>query len=434
MVQHTPNTATKPRVFSKLRMAHFMLLASCMNTSRIIATPQVWLEGEAVRQLEQTAQLADCVAAVGMPDLHPGPTYPIGAAFGFSQTIHPRLVGSDAGCGALVVVLDKVKFSANVERRLEQQFNGAPPSVAGHEHAPEQLVHAVWHHGVKGLLQFDVPATVAALVNLITDAGDVSPSVPPQLCPYVGFANALGTVGGGNHFAEIGRVCDVFDQPAAERMRLNKDQLVLLCHSGSRGLGKAVADTWSQEVLHQNNAAGYLADLAGAVRFAQANRIFLAWRLLEALGMHRTSSIGFAFDVVHNCVNRELVATTPMWVHRKGCAPAHQGQSTVVLGSRGTRSWIMTGTGNPDGLSSVAHGAGRKMMRSLARANLRARYHRDQLIKTRCGSKVICDDSNLLYEEHPDAYKPIEPVIDSLEQAGLATKVAAVMPLLTVKK
>ena len=405
-----------------------------MNTSRIIATPQVWLEGEAVRQLEQTAQLPDCIAAIGMPDLHPGPTYPIGAAFGFSQTIRPRLVGSDAGCGALVVVLDKVKFSAQIERRLEQQFDGMPPTLLGDEHEPEQLVQAVWQHGIKSLLQFELPATVAALVNFIDDAGDVPPSAPPQRCPYIGFANALGTIGGGNHFAEIGKVCDVFDQPTAARMRLSKDQLVLLCHSGSRGLGKTIADAWSQEVLHQDNAAGYLAELAGAVRFAQANRIFLAWRLLQALGVHRASNIGFAFDVVHNCVNRELVAGTQMWVHRKGCAPAHQGQAAVVLGSRGTRSWIMTGTGNHDGLSSVAHGAGRKMMRSLARANLRERYHRDQLIKTRCGSKVICDDTNLLYEEHPDAYKPIEPVIDSLEQAGLATKVAAVMPLLTVKK
>jgi len=56
------------------------------------------------------------------------------------------------------------------------------------------------------------------------------------------------------------------------------------------------------------------------------------------------------------------------------------------------------------------------------------------LIKSRCGSKVLCDDADLLYEEHPDAYKPIEPVIESLEQAGLATRIAAVLPLLTVKK
>ena len=93
----------------------------------------------------------------------------------------------------------------------------------------------------------------------------------------------------------------------------------------------------------------------------------------------------------------------------------------------------MRGLGNPIGLASVAHGAGRKMQRSEARVKIRARYRRTQL---RGGSQgiVVCDDAKLLYEEHPDVYKSIEPVIESLELAGLAERVASVQPLLTVKK
>ena len=93
----------------------------------------------------------------------------------------------------------------------------------------------------------------------------------------------------------------------------------------------------------------------------------------------------------------------------------------------------MRGLGNPAGLSSVAHGAGRKMQRSEAREKIRARYRKTQL---RGGTQgiVICDDQKLLYEEHPDAYKAIEPVIHSLELARLAERVASIEPLMTVKK
>ena len=94
----------------------------------------------------------------------------------------------------------------------------------------------------------------------------------------------------------------------------------------------------------------------------------------------------------------------------------------------------MRGRGCEEGLSSVAHGAGRKMKRSEAREKIRSRYRRVELQKTRLGGMVICDDKKLLYEEHPDAYKDIEPVIDSLEKAGLADRIMSLQPQLTVKK
>jgi release factor H-coupled RctB family protein len=155
---------------------------------------------------------------------------------------------------------------------------------------------------------------------------------------------------------------------------------------------------------------------------------------MRALGVTRPNKIRGAFDVVHNSVSLESAGTDELWVHRKGCAPAHEGQPTAVLGSRGAPSWIMSGKGNALGLSSVAHGAGRKMKRSEAREKIRDRYRRKSLTKTAIGSTVICDDKKLLYEEHPDAYKPIEPIIDSLVRAELADRVAAIEPLLTVKK
>lgn len=387
--------------------------------ARVIATPAVWLEGEAIRQLEEVAQDDDCASAVGMPDLHPGPGIPIGAAFGFTQTIRPRLVGSDAGCGALVVGLGKVKLSSSLERRVRAEF--ARPPFA--EENLDALCCSAWKHGPAALDDSGVSEFLGALIGPdgLCESGDLPSSV---------YGSALGTIGGGNHFAEIGRVTDVVDKGAATELGLGKGSLVALCHSGSRGLGKALADTWGHTALKDDAAADYLADLAGAVRFARANRVLLAGRLLRALGVARPKKIVCAFDCVHNHVTRE----NNLWVHRKGCAPAHNGQMAAVLGSRGTPSWIVRGLGNPDGLSSVAHGAGRKMMRSEAREKIRARYRRKQLTKSRLGGMVICDDTKLLYEEHPDAYKDIEPVIDSLVQAKLAERIVSIEPLITVKK
>jgi release factor H-coupled RctB family protein len=409
----------------KLRKTRPLLRAQ-RPAAQVIATPEVWLEGEAVRQLDEIAATPDCAMAIGMPDLHPGPGIPIGAAFGFASTVHPRLVGSDAGCGALVVGLGKVKLTSSLERRVRAEFDGPPLTDVD----PAELCRAVWKYGPAGLSDFGLPEIVEALAQRLAEDGRFESG---ELLSSV-FGSALATIGGGNHFAEIGRVADVVDREAAGALGLRRGSLVLLCHSGSRGLGKALADKWGHAALKQDEAAVYLAELAGALRYARANRILLAGRLLKALGVSRSGKIACAFDTVHNCVDHESCGDRELWVHRKGCAPAHEGQLAAVLGSRGTPSWIMRGRGNSAGLSSVAHGAGRKMKRSEAREKIRARYRRKQLQQSRLGGLVICDDRKLLYEEHPDAYKDIAPVIDSLEKAALADRIVSVEPLITVKK
>jgi release factor H-coupled RctB family protein len=93
----------------------------------------------------------------------------------------------------------------------------------------------------------------------------------------------------------------------------------------------------------------------------------------------------------------------------------------------------MRGTGAEAGLRSVAHGAGRRMTRSEAVDKLKHRYRRSEVVRSPLGGRVICDDRQLLFEEHPDAYKPIEPVIAALEAHHQATRVAALTPIITVK-
>jgi release factor H-coupled RctB family protein len=409
---------------------------------RVVAGEEVWLEAEAVEQLARVAGLPGCVRAVGMPDLHPGPGIPIGAAFAFDDVVRPGLVGSDAGCGARLWVLGRCKLGGDA---LERRVRAALERPALEDADPAALFDAVWQRGVRGLADVaGVPDSLAALAaEDVAGDGDGAPAgevarVPAEL-DRAALGRALGTIGSGNHFAEVSRVERVVDGAVAAGLGLDGRSVCVLVHSGSRGLGRELAVRWGEAALAAGSADAtrYLGELAGALRFARANRLVIGWRLLSALGSAQPGRLSASIDVTHNTVVREPIDDgdgAHAWVHRKGCAPAHQGALTLILGSRGTPSWIALGTGQRATLCSVAHGAGRRMTRSEAQAKLRHRYRRQDLGRTAAGGRVICDRTELLYEEHPDAYKPIEPVMASLETAGLARRVAALVPLLTVKQ
>ncbi len=396
----------------------------------LISGPEVWMESDATLQLAAVARLDGCVRAVGMPDLHPGRGYPVGAVVATRGVVHPQLVGGDAGCGARLAITTVAKLDADrLERRLRDAFGEDVLADAD----PAALFAAAWHRGARGLATVDgLPDGVRLLAaREPSDDGLPASGDPDRFA--LGAAHALGTIGGGNHFAEISRVVAVHDTAAAGALGLERGALIAVAHSGSRGLGTALGAAWGARPLRDADLATYLGELAGACRFARANRLVLVYRLLAALGALREHTLRGGFDVTHNDVRVEPVAGADAWIHRKGCAPAHADALTIVLGSRGAPSWIMRGTGAPAGLSSVAHGAGRKMKRGEALDKLRARYRRAQLARAPGGGRVICDDPALLFEEHPDAYKPIAPVIDALEHHHLATRVAALWPVMTVK-
>ena len=394
---------------------------------RVLDGPGVWMEGEALRQLQRVAAHPACVAAAGMPDLHPGPGTPIGATVALQGTLWPALLGGDLGCGVRLVALPRVKAKGDdLLRRMEEELSVFPLD----EVDPAALMAAVWRRGPRGLVGLaGVPDSLQAFAALEAEATGVVGEVPPE-----DFARQLGTVGGGNHFLELSRVHQVVDKGAARSVGLRPGGFAVVAHSGSRGLGKHLAGRWGGVVLAEADAGAWLADHQGALHYARTNRFVLAWRMLRAVGMARPGRVSGALDLGHNVVERVDLATGPAWLHRKGSAPAYDGQLTVVLGSRGTASWVMRGLGAEGCLCSVAHGAGRKLDRGKAVALMRHRYRRAEMRHTALGGRVLCHDRDALYAEHPDCYKPIEPVIAALEAAGAAQRVAALHPVLTVKR
>jgi release factor H-coupled RctB family protein len=361
---------------------------------RLIASSNNWIEGMAVQQLEKTAELPGMRLAVGLPDLHPGKGSPIGAAFAAEGWLYPALVGNDIGCGIGLwrTELDGKKIKretwADRLRNLDDGWDGDAGEFLG--------------------------------------ARGIEPS---------GHENSLGTIGGGNHFAELQSVESIKNADACARLGLNPEAVCLCVHSGSRGFGEAILrehvaqfgfgglTDGSDEALH------YLRRHNHARRWAAANRELIATRMLDRLKTRGPRGL----DVCHNWVEQRHFGGRRCWLHRKGAAPSTEGP-VVIPGSRGAFTYLVTPK-EPSERSafSLAHGAGRKWSRTDSRARLEKRYTAKDLARTELGSHVICEDRELLYEEAPQAYKHITIVVDDLVQAGLAEVVAVLRPLVTYK-
>lgn len=361
---------------------------------RLIASSRVWIESEAVRQLEQTALLEGMVMAVGLPDLHPGKGHPVGAAFVAADRIYPYLIGNDIGCGMgfwqTDIPVRKVKLDRWAGRLsgLESPWEGSL---------------GVWRER-EGIAETPFDAS-------------------------------LGTIGGGNHFAELQRVESVESPAVWQPLGLDEDRVCLLVHSGSRGLGESILRGYVERhaaggiAIDSQDARSYLKQHDHAVQWARANRSLIAHRWMEQMG----GDYHLVWDGCHNSLTLRPDGTHTLCVHRKGATPA-EAPIVVIAGSRGSFSYLVKPLGNgADHAWSLAHGAGRKCTRSDTRGRVRDRFRPEQLIQTELGSRVICEDRDLLYEEAPVAYKKIETVISELVDAGLIEVVATLRPLLTYK-
>ncbi|MEU4215800.1 RNA ligase RtcB family protein [Actinoplanes sp. NPDC026623] len=356
-------------------------------TVTVFASPASWIESDAVAQCEQVAAFDGMIHVAAMPDLHPGKGAPIGAAMS-ATVLYPFLVGSDIGCGIAVFPID---LKRAVPERLATRFPDLDRALDPERDADDPA----W-----AVLDGDIPA---------------------------GHLDSLGTVGRGNHFVELARIETVFEPDHAHRLGLEAGDLVLIVHSGSRGLGERILR--EHTAVHgagpAADPAAYLAAHDDAVRWGSINRRLMAARVAHALGAEPTAPI---VDECHNLVELRDGA----YLHRKGAAPG-DGRDVLIAGTRGTRSYLVAAHAGPAANHSVAHGAGRKMSRADALRRGRAKHTVDELRRTPVGSLVVCGDRQLLFEEAPTAYKRIEQVIGDLVDHGLATPVATTVPLVTYK-
>ncbi len=428
-------------------------------------------DDHSLEQLENVATLPGIVdAAIAMPDIHQGYGFPVG---GLAATelpdgvVSPGGVGYDINCGVRLLALPV--SAEELGRRREafvHEISRAVPAGAGKEGAKRVDLDAVLREGSR------VVADRAEDVERTESQGKLAGADPRAVSERARHRGGgqLGTMGSGNHFVEVQHVDEVFDEDAADAFGLRAGQVTVLIHSGSRGLGHQVCSDYVKRmdaVLSRyaitlpdrqlscapaSSAEGreYLAAMSAAANFAWANRQEIANRVRRAvarvLGAGAESGTRQVYDVAHDVAKVERHNGRDVLVHRKGATRAFPagsdeipaeyravGQPVFIPGSMGTASYVLAGEHGSmqRSFGTTCHGAGRRLSRTAARKEIRGAELRRQL--ERQGIVVRTTSNKGLAEEAPLAYKDVESVVDVVARAGLARRVARLVPIGVVK-
>ena len=352
-----------------------------MNTkTTIITSEKNWLEHTALRQLDALANLDGVIKAVGLPDLHAGKT-PVGLALVTEDIIYPHIIGNDIGCGMSF-------YSTGIEKRKMKL---------------DKWVMRLNH------------------IRKLADIETINPYDEPS--PIYD----LGTIGGGNHFAEFQLLNEIYDHQEFAALNLDEDMIYLLIHCGSRGYGHSIISEFREIGYTGDSARAYLAKHDDALKWAIRNRDVVADKLLDYL--RYTPDVRKIIDCSHNFVEQR----EGVFIHRKGAVSTEMGP-VIIPGSRGSLTYMVKPAENlAQTAFSISHGAGRKWARSLCKPRIRDKYDRDTIRCNKYKGRVVCHDTNLLFQEAPEAYKNIDTVIKILLDHKLIKVIATLKPLLTYK-
>ncbi len=333
-----------------------------------------------------------------MPDVHLGIGATIGSVIATHKAIIPAAVGVDLGCG---MVAAKLSITANDldEKALKNVFAQITRDVpvGRAQHADDRIL-------VEAAKPFE-----AGLKSLT----DRHPELLKAFGKFSKWTNQMGTLGSGNHFIEV-----CLDE---------SNQVWVMLHSGSRGIGNAIAayfislarkdmERWmiqlpDRDLAYIPEGTEYFNDYVEAVHWAQEyamqNRQSMLDLVLAALSRHLPLFV-VTTEVVnchHNYIAKEHHYGEDVWVTRKGAIRARIGDIGIVPGSMGARSYIVAGKGNPESFCSSAHGAGRRMSRTAAE-----KYFTETDLATQTEG-VICRKDKGVLDEIPGAYKDIDQVM-----------------------
>jgi tRNA-splicing ligase RtcB len=435
------------------------------------------------QSLDQAVNVATLPGIVGpslaMPDIHQGYGFPIGGVAATrleDGVVSPGGVGFDINCGVrlLRTDLDERDVRPRLKELVTQVFRDVPCGTGGSgfvklgpRDLDELLVQgARWmvDHGYGVARDAEFAEAGGALPE--ADPDKVSERAKERGRPQVG------TLGSGNHFLEIQFVERVADEPAAAALGLRRGQVVVLVHSGSRGLGHQVCTDYLREMgaamaryklhvpdrqlacvpIESPEGRSYLAAMRAAANFAWANRQGITHFVRQAFRkvFGRDAGIEVVYDVCHNIAKVETHEVggrrERVLVHRKGATRAFPaghpelpaayrdcGQPVFIPGSMGTASWVLLGAPGAmrETFGTTCHGAGRLMSRTAAKRGRDVKGVLRQL--SEAGILVKSETRDGVLEEIPEAYKNVDEVIEVVHHAGIATMVARLRPMGVIK-
>ncbi len=438
---------------------------------------------ESARQVANVAHLPGIVNfSLAMPDVHWGYGFPIGGVAAFdleTGVVSPGGVGYDINCGCRLMATN-LTFP-DIREKLKELttalYHRIPSGVGstGYVKLSGKDQKKVLEEGAA----WAVKAGYGSAQDLETteDGGCLGGADPEQVSARAleRGKQQLGTLGSGNHFLEIETVEEIFDETAARVFGLHKGQIVIMIHTGSRGLGYQICDDYlALMVKHQaqtgislpdrqlacaylssGRGQNYLAAMACGANYAWANRQILMYLTREVLektlrASPRELGMRLVYDVCHNIAKIEKFSVAgqekKLCVHRKGATRAYPagheaipacyrsvGQPVLIPGDMGSGSYVLTGQAKAmdETFGSACHGAGRVMSRSQAIRSSRGRSISRELADR--GVLVMAGSKGTLGEEMPEAYKNVHDVVEVVHDAGIAKKAARLKSLACIK-
>jgi len=436
------------------------------------------MDDKVAEQVANVAGLPGIVAAsYAMPDAHWGYGFPIGGVAAFDAAaggvVSAGGVGFDISCGVrtLHTGLKRADIEPAKSRLADLLYARIPAGVGST--GGLRLSAGGMEAMLKGGARWAVKEGYGGTADLahIEENGCATGADPAAVSDQAKRRqrDEMGTLGSGNHYLELQVVAELFDQAAARDYGLALDDVVVSIHCGSRGLGHQIGTDYLREMVIAAPAAGimlpdrelacaplasalgqrYLGAMRAAINCALANRQILTQLTRDAFSeLFPGTVLPLFYDVSHNTCKEEthLVdgCERRLFVHRKGAtrafAPGHPelpaeyrqaGQPVLIGGSMGTASYVLAGAAGERAFGSACHGAGRAMSRHEATRRWHGRAVVDELAAR--GILIKSPSSRGVAEEAPLAYKDVGTVVDAADAAGLARKVARLVPLVCVK-
>ncbi|KTD37419.1 replication factor C subunit (activator I) [Legionella moravica] len=431
-------------------------------------------------QLTNVAGLPGIVGnAYAMPDAHWGYGFPIGGVAAFDPeeggVVCAGGVGFDISCGVrlLSTGLKKMDLEPVKEELADALFAHIPAGVGSRSRI--HLTIKQLDDMLRGGAQWAVKQGYGDREDLerIEDEGCTEGAMPEQVSEQAKKRqkNEMGTLGSGNHYLELQEVSQIYCQKTAAAFGLAEGDVVVSIHCGSRGLGHQIGTDYLRSMLIYSERQGvklsdrelacapinsrigenYLGAMRAGINCALANREIITHFMREVFqDVLPGIKIKLVYDVSHNTCKEEYHEingkSQRVFVHRKGATRAlgpghpklptvfsHVGQPVIIGGSMGTASYVLTGTKTSEhqSFSSACHGAGRAMSRHQALK----KWNGSDIVKTLAQQGIYIRSGSYrgIAEEAPGAYKNIDRVVDSAHQAGLARKVARLVPIICVK-
>jgi len=457
-----------------------------MRTSGIIYASDEMIDSirkdDAPEQIANVATLPGIVGkSMAMPEIHWGYGFPIGGVAAMSAddgVISPGGVGFDINCGVRLVRtnLHIGEMSREKIRALvDEMFKNVPSGVGSKAKVRlnKNELDSVIEMGAKWAVEhgYGWDRDIEVLEEngqMETDLSTISEKAKER------GKSQVGSLGAGNHFLEIQKVAEIFDETAARAYGIEKDQVVVLIHTGSRGFGHQVCTDHLKVLenavrkygirlpdrqlacapVHSREGQSYLKAMAGAANFAWCNRQMIVHWVRQSFenvlgGDAEDMGMEIVYDVCHNVAKLEEHEVDgkkmKVYVHRKGATRAFGpgrkevplkyrdvGQPVIIPGDMGTESYLLKGTEqSEETFGSTCHGAGRVMSRTAAKRKWRGQEIGRDL--ERKGIYAHPASWSVMAEESPDAYKDVSQVVAVTHGAGISLKVARMVPLGVVK-